>query len=331
MDSGSAPPPAYCAAPEIPPEIFQPLVAIARQGYDADDVKRYYLIMLRHLRRMGVENADAAYTLITPVSDKKAPLYNSDEDESSVQQSVELTEDHISPGPGPSGYSWSRSASYEPSYDGSIQPTNDISVIPICQQDYEPSLNATQDIQVQTPQSIALQDFPESSQGQPQVVPMMSPNYSPTRMSPQYRDANEVYVANHNPAGYAGESSRSAGQWFSPEDLNRVSGPPPMQYPPAWVTPAPTPAPYQMAMSNTQMPLLVPYHPPPPQPQPGYTEDLINPFSSGLGLTQLANELYSSPFFPTIDVIPSRKRRKVLQKGAKTILQTFQNSRQHSI
>ena len=322
MDAGPAPPPSYNAAPEIPTEIFQPLLSIAQRGYDANDIKNWYLTMVRHLRRMGTENADAAYTLITPVSDKKAPIF-SDDDSSSTNAPVESYEDHVSPGTVPTGFSWSRSASYEPS----IREHIDVPANASAQQIYNPPPEQPQQMQIHIPSSAPPQQLYESSNDRPQSVLLMSANYSPSRSTHPQLDANEILATNAEPVTFATERATS-NQWFSPDDFRGGNHQQP-QYGQPW---GPAPAPYQVAMSNTAMPLLVPFHPPPqqqqPQPEPCYTEDLFAPFSSGLGLSQLANELYTSPFFPTIDIVPSRKRRKVLRSGVKRIAQTLQNSRQ---
>ena len=329
MDSGPAPPPSYNATPEIPPEIFQPLLTIAQRGYDANDIRSYYLIMLRHLRRMGAENAEAAYTLVTPVSDKKVPLFN-DEDAGSIEQSTEPSDDHVSPktNPNATGWSWSRSPSYEPSYEPSIQATNEISVIPFSQQNYDQPAEQQQEAQIEIPPAIPPR--PLYTHGRTQSMPVMPAHYGPMQSNGPQFDMNEIC---QEPAPYGGESSRAPNQYFSPDAFNGPYHSPPVQFAHPWL-PAPNTAPYQMAMSNTAMPVLVPFHPPPqqePQRQPSYIEDLVAPFSQPTGLSALATELYTSPFFPTIDIIPSRKRRKVLQKGAKRIVQSMQASRQDSV
>lgn len=325
MDSGPAPPPSYSASVDIPTDIFQPLLKIAQLGYDANDIRHYYLTMLRHLRRMGAENAEAAYTLVTPSSDRKLPFSTSEDDSSSARPTVESYEDHISPKTCPTSWSWSRSASYEPS----IQEQSDLvaSSAPSELFDLSPEqFQQPQHVELQMPEPTPTQQsFDRALHDRRQSVLMTSASYSPTSNSGPQLDVNEINATRAEPVSYPGPPTAHASQWFSPGDFQP-------QPQPQFIHPWPSMhgrAPYQMAMSNTQMPLLVPYPqaPPPPMPQRSFTEsfadEFINPFQPG-GLSQLATELYHSPFFPTIDVIPSRnKRRKVLKTGVKRIAQSL--------
>ena len=337
MDSGPAPPPSYSATPEnVPTDIFQPLLKIAQHGYDANDVKHYYLTMLRHLRRMGTENAEAAYTLVTPISDRKLP-FSSDDDSSSARPTTESVEDHVSPKTVPSGWSWSRSASYEPS----IQEQNDLvaSAAPSELFDLSPEqLQQPQHLQMQPPEiTPTQQSFEQSGHNRHHSIIMLPPHFNDPRATRSQFDVSDLNASSEHLVFPRAQSN----QWFGHEDFTN----PPIAHPqPQFAAPWPSmlqhQPPYQLAMSTTQMPLLVPYasapprmHPP-PAPQrsftEGFTDELMNPFSAG-GLSQLATELYHSPFFPTIDVIPSRKRRKVLKSGVKRIAQTLGTARQASV
>lgn len=333
MDSGPAPPPSYSSATsEIPVDIFQPLLKIAQLGYDANDVRHYYLTMLRHLRRMGAENAEAAYTLVTPMSDRKLP-FSSDEDSSSARPTTESVEDHVSPKTVPTGWSWSRSASYEPS----IQEQNDLVPSSAPSELFELS---PEQMHLQPPEiTPTQQSFGQSGHGRHHSVIMLPPNYNDPRATRSQFDLTDLNASTEHLAFPRAQSN----QWFGPEEFTDPNiGHPHLQpqFAAPWPSMIPQQPPYQMAMSNTQMPLLVPYasappamHPP-PGPQRSFTEsftdELMNPFSNG-GLSQLATELYHSPFFPTIDVIPSRKRRKVLKTGVKRIAQTLGTARQASV
>lgn len=342
MDSGPAPPPSYQATPGIPTDIFHPLLKIAQLGYDADNIRQYYLTMLRHLRRMGTDNAEAAYTLVTPISDRKVPFSMEDES-SSARPTTESYEDHVSPKTIPTGWSWSRSASYEPS----IHEQSDLVASSAPQDIYDLSpedMHPPQHMQLQIPpgpqQTPTQQSFNHSqiSSDRPQSVLVMSANYSPSQSHRPQLDPNEICASSNEQFQFAADPQAQSSQWFSPDDFGGASNMPPPQ-PQTHLAPWPSmhqQAPYQMAMSNTQMPLLVPYpqqHP--PQPQRSFTDsfsdEYANPFSSGMGLSRLATELYHSPFFPTIDVIPSRKRRKVLKGGVKRIAQSLGTARQTSV
>ena len=339
MDSGPAPPPSYSTAiPEIPTDIFQPLLKIAQLGYDANDVQHYYLTMLRHLRRMGTENAEAAYTIVTPISDRKVHL-SSDDDWSSARPTTESVEDHVSPKTVPTGWSWSRSASYEPS----IQEHNDlvVSSAPSELFDLSPEqLQQPQQMQIQPPEITPTQkSFQHGGHNRQHSILMLPGGYSDPRATRSQFDVSDLNASNEHLAFPRAESN----PWFSHEDYsnpNIIHQPPQPQFAAPWPSMLHQQPPYQLAMSTTQMPLLVPYAQGPPamqhapQPQRSLTEsfadEMMNPFSNG-GLSQLATELYHSPFFPTIDVIPSRKRRKVLKTGVKRIAQTLGSARQASV
>jgi hypothetical protein len=310
---------------DIPTDIFQPLLKIAQLGYDANDIRHYYLTMLRHLRRMGAENAEAAYTLVTPNSDRKLPFSTSEDDSSSARPTVESYEDHVSPKTCPTSWSWSRSASYEPS----IQEQGDLVASSAPSELFDLSPEQFQQPQLQIPEPTPTQQsFDRALQDRRQTVLMMSANYSPSSGSRPQLDVNEINMTRAEPVSFPGPPTAQASQWFGPEHFQP-------QPQPQFIHPWPSmhgQAAYQVAMSNTQMPLLVPYPqaPPPPIPQRSFTEsfadEFINPFQAG-GLSQLATELYHSPFFPTIDVIPSRnKRRKVLKTGVRRIAQGLGNA-----
>jgi hypothetical protein len=336
MDGGPAPPPSYSAAtPEIPTDIFQPLLKIAQLGYDANDIRHYYLTMLRHLRRMGTENAEAAYTLVTPISERKLP-FSSDDDSSSARPTTESVEDHVSPKTVPTGWSWSRSASYEPS----IQEQNDLVASSAASElfDLSPEQLQPQHLQMQPPEiTPTQQSFQQGGHDRQHSVMVLPAHYSDPRATRSQFDVNDLNASSEHLAFPRAQSN----QWFGPDDFTNIPHPHPQtQFAAPWPSMLQHQSPYQLAMSNTQMPLLVPYAqgPPamhhPPQPQRSFTEsfadELMNPFSNG-GLSQLATELYHSPFFPTIDVIPSRKRRKVLKTGVKRIAQTLGTARQASV
>lgn len=325
-------PPSYSATPEIPSDIFQPLLKIAQLGYDVNDIRTYYLTMLRHLRRMGTENAEAAYTLVTPISDRKLPFSSTEDDASSTYPTTESYEDHVSPKTVPSGWSWSRSASYEPS----IQEQSDLVASQELFDLSSEHLHQTQNMQLQIPERTPTQQSFDRAlvNDKPQSI-MMSANYSPPVTS---LNVNEINATTAGPVIF-GQPTASASQWFGPDEFQPPPQPQPqVQYIAPWPSMHGQPQ-YQMSMTNTQMPLLVQYRHahPPASPQRSFTESFAdqfsNPWSNAGGLSQLATELYHSPFFPTIDVIPSRKRRKVLKSGVKRIAQSLgtAGSRQASV
>ena len=320
-------PPSYSASPEIPADIFQPLLKIAQLGYEANDIRTYYLTMLRHLRRMGAENAEAAYTLVTPISDRKLPLSSSEDDSSSTRPTTESYEDHVSPKTVPTSWSWSRSASYEPS----IQEQPDLVASSDPQNLFDlphDHLQQSHNMQLQLPQTTPTQQSFNRvlASERPQSILMMSANYSPSAASQPQLDVNEINATTAESIAF-GQPTASASQWFSPDDFQPQPHPQ-QQYMAPWPSMHGQPQ-YQMAMSDTQMPLFVQYpqHQAPPPPQRSFTESFAdqfsNPWSSAGGLSQLATDLYHSPFLTTIDVIPSRKRRKTLKTGVKRIAQTL--------
>ena len=340
METGLPPIPTHAATQDIPSEIYEPLLNIARGGYDANDVRHWYLTMLRHLRRIGVENAEAAYHLATPVSDTSPALMDTKagflnhEHDTSLHPPTALYSDEVSPKTDP--YMWSKSPSYEPPFEAEnheVLPT-------VSQQPYDPSNESPFETRLQAP-------FPEPPQqifnpvsGQayqmpsqmpyfmpprqvsesyniPQQSALRSANWVPSRSAQGDIDARDFSAATNERLPFSSEA-RPPNQWFSPNDFGVVNNAPPNHY-------MLNSAPYQVAMSNTEMPVLVPYDHGPPA---NYTSNIVNSLSNVMGMSSLPAELYCSPYLPTIPVIPSRKRRKMLQKGVKKIMQPLQQKRQ---
>lgn len=69
MDAALAQLSHHQASPRVvPPEIHQPLLDIAKQGYDANDVTNWYLSVKRDLHRVETASAQTSYSLTPPFS-----------------------------------------------------------------------------------------------------------------------------------------------------------------------------------------------------------------------------------------------------------------------
>ncbi|KAK3711181.1 hypothetical protein LTR37_009774 [Vermiconidia calcicola] len=321
MDSGHQSSYSHQVEKDIPNDIFQPLLMIAQCGYEPRDIKEWYRTVLRHLRRMGPENADAAYNIASPVPTTKTLLPERSENDENTTSGC--PEDHVSPMTVPC--SWTSSPSYDSSFsfDPSNTGRNRLHVGPTPQPFYDDINEQPYGIQLQLPSSPGHQQVLDFSNDRSRAIApgsVIASNTAITRQPPL--DASrltpifEALLCSHE--------SQSSDQWCSPPISSPVSSK--LQLQSHYVQPDSTVprVPYQLEMSNTAMPLLVPSDPPPRQPSyPTGPSGLMGSFSTGLGMPQLANGLYASPYFPMIDVIPSRKRRRILGKGVKKITQSF--------
>ncbi|KAK3058468.1 hypothetical protein LTR09_000032 [Extremus antarcticus] len=330
MDSGSVPPPSYQAAPEIPTDIFRPLLAIAQRQYDASEVKGYYQIMLRHLRRMGTMNADAAYTILSPISDKKGPLPGQDDDQVSPKTVAMNDEPAFEP-------------SYEPGQHDQIQiATSSRRSYPVLEE--EPR---QMDIEVK-PALPPRHDSANFCDSPPEDTSMMLPPTSAE--SAQHRQSAPRTVS--LPTHLQQQQSPYQQAWLSPEQYHLSHNMGHQQ--PRFMTPFPSPAHYHASMNSTPIPFSSPFAPPPQQQHPQqhpqqlpqqhpqqlqqqyqypqqhqYQQDqqmynepeqegFLGPLGNSLGLSNLANNLADGFYYPIVDVIPSRRGRKALMtKGVR--------------
>ncbi|KAK5170179.1 uncharacterized protein LTR77_004764 [Saxophila tyrrhenica] len=316
MESGSAPPPSYQDAPEIPSDIFRPLLAIAQRQYEASDVKQYYLVMLRHLRRMGTMNADAAYTILSPVSDRKSALPGLDG--SHIVQT--LDDEQVSPK--------TNLMNEEPTFEPSYEPGQSDQLHIATSAHHYPILNeVSRQIGAELPPALPPRhDSQQFCESPPQDMLMVLPT---STAASEHNAARAVSLP--TPPFGTPQQQPYHNPWLSPEQFH-ASHHLGQQQPRGFMLPfTQPPASYHASIANT-----LAFHPPPqPQPHPHsqpYPQDqqmyssesdgFLGPLGTSLGLSQFANnfadEFYSSPLFPMIDVIPSRKRRKALmQKGVR--------------
>ena len=333
MDSGPAPPSSFSASPQVPADLYQPLLLIAQLGYDDNDVRHWFPTVLRHWRRMSAQNAEVASTIGTPVSDSELPLSRSEDDSGSVYPTTESSEDHVSPRTLPIAWTWSRSTSYEPS----ICEQSDLMANSAPQSLFDFNSEELQQSPLQIPQITPTQQSFNQEHGMrngPQGTLMMSADYSP---AVQHLDMDEINASRSQSLTFP----VTADQWLSNEEYpllqqQLLQQQPQFAHPwPSMLPTYPSQAPYQMATMASQSPLLVPYTQSAPLPQRRFTEgfagEFVSPFAPAPGgsLSQLATHLYHSPFFPTIDVIPSRKKRK-LKGGVRRIAQSLGSARRPS-
>jgi hypothetical protein len=321
MDSGQVPPPSYQAGPEIPTDIFHPLLAIAQRQYDPNDVRKYYLIMLRHLRRMGTSNADAAYSLMTPVSDRKASLPFND-GSCAVPVTGGLTEDHISPKTVPSIEEPAFEPSYEPGQNEHLQiGSSTQQIYPVMDEGCRP-------MQVQVSTTPPMMPANVYSHVQQQGILMTAANTSPLN-NPQSHLHNDIQVTGAEPIQLGLTQQVPQSRWSTPEDFDDENNRPPLPPRFAPTFPLPNHPQYNMMMGNHVMPAAGQFHPPPQQQQmyQAEPESILGPLGSSFGISQLSNDLINNPYLPMIDVIPSRKRR-ALHKGVRRITQSIPLPRQ---
>lgn len=327
--------PADPAAQDIPNDIYQPLLKIARSGYDANDVKQWYLTMLRHVRRIGTENAEAAYDFATPVSDVTSPLFDSkvgrpeDGEQPPVYAPAGLYISGVSPGTD------SRMGSNSPSCESYIgQGVANVESVP-SQQVYHlsdgPAATTTQPISLAEPLQTAYDASIGVSRPTHGLLPALQLQTNSNPLQP-YQSNAAVHASWNHPraisaefnAGQSGalnnttfahhNQPQNANQWFGPNHFNSMNTPPPAQY-------GYPNAPYQTAMSSTAMPVLIPYEHSPPA---DYPPTLMDNLSTAFGFS-IPSEMYSTQYLPAIPVIPSRKRRnRMLQKGVKKITEQLQ-------
>ena len=316
MESGPGPSSLSQSFSDIPREIYQPLLEMAQRGYDVNDVKTWYGTLLRHLRRMGAENAEVAYRMGTPASDCSSTLpiqsnRRAPEDyPSSRRTTLGSVHSHVSPKTQPAAWPVSQAPemlSETQAQDFAIQNQLQISASP--QQVY----TLSDQIQPSAPQQqsyVASADFSQA--------PFMSATYSPSQMMGAENLPFGYGTSTSEAVAFTGEAA-TANQWFSPDDFNMVNDTPMRRHT------SPTP-PYQMEMSNTQMPVLVPsYQPSPPASLISANTDP----ASFNGINQYSfpptNTLSTPMFYTPVTILPSRKRRKLLQKGVKKMMQPLQN------
>ena len=290
------PPPSYQSNPEIPPKAYRPLLEIAQQGYDASDIKQWYLTITRHLRRIGSENVEAAYHLLTPTSecpptlqDQQVQIFGEDH-QSSLKPTA--TSRHSDQTPKLDTSNWSSCFSFDPFAETRLN----VFSTPPAQPTYEPALDSGPNVQ-------------------------MSAQWSPSATAAPEIDVNELSTvastaAEETQATIAGAVASSP-QWFSPDTFDVANDIPRSEQSYCGYQ-------YQLAMSNTSMPLLVPYESPIQMSYTLASSITANTFSNS---SRSATELYYSPYAPPISIIPSRKRRKILKKGVKKMMQPLQQQR----
>lgn len=329
-------------SPTVPSSIYQPLLRMAQQGYDANDIKLWYLTVCRHLKRIGVENASVAYSMSPPLrthlptaaSIETPSRLLSEEDISSLRASTILPQD--GPSPKTEINAWTNNYSFDPFGDTQLQLG---SASEQTLQNFEqPNDNRL----VPPVPALPVQDHMEPrNDNNPNV--RLSAHWSPTAAAAAEIDVNELSSAATaaTEAVAYGTNRLGTNPWYSPEDFRTINN--------AQATRASLySTPYQMSMSTTAVPLLVPYDqqrphqnppvptfdPPPTQPY-GHSRSYsvgqsIAP-PSGMSFSSSFDNPHSFLYSPTISVIPSRKRRKLLQRGVKKIIQPLQAQRQASV
>ncbi|KAK3718491.1 hypothetical protein LTR37_004995 [Vermiconidia calcicola] len=185
MDSGQQSPHSGQAGLNVPHDIFQPLLMIAQCGYEPRDIKEWYRTMLRHLRRMGPKNADAAYNLasLMPTTNTLLPEISEDD---ALNTTSGSQEDHVSPMAVPCG--WTSSPSYESSFsfDPSYTRGNRLHVGPTPQPLYD-DIDECYGTQLQPPSSPGQQQLLDSSDDRSRAISSGSivvSNPATTRHSP---------------------------------------------------------------------------------------------------------------------------------------------------
>ena len=301
MEAGLVQAPSFQTSSEIPRAIYQPLLEIAQHGYNANDIKDWYLTISRQIHRIGSENAEAAYNLITTASESfpsflTAPpvrLLNGDE-ASNVKNTSSQN----------SGFDfWSDSFSFDP----------------------------FQGTQLQSSSATPAQSIYQSPNHERQNSMCMSAQWSPSPSTGPEIDVNELSTAANEAAAMISNVTNSS-PWFSPGSFSMPNEPPRSRQTSCSPSQIGTSnsfvedlsqsrhqsysPPYHMAMSNAAMPMLMPCEQRQPSPM------LSNAMPTSLGLSfPSSTGLYSTTFPPPITIIPSRKRRKTLQKGVKKIIQ----------
>jgi hypothetical protein len=325
MDAGSAPPPCYQAV-DVPTDIFKPLLEIAQRNYHPDEIREYYRTMVRHLRRMGAQNVDAAYTIMTPASDRKISLPVG---EAALIQVTTTESDHVSPKTVPILEEHAFEPSYEPGQFDHLH-TNQTTecAYPIMEENLTPV-----SMEVPPPQP----PRPIAQQQQQQNVLMTTTSFDPPPVRPLGMDHMHARSVSADQLPYTMGQQQLQPQWMpQPGMLNSASSPPLEQ---ARFVPngTPSPMPYQMTVPQNPVQFANPFQPPPPQQQMMYhhpqqadsADDFRGgPLSNTLGLSNFSHDLYSNSLYSMIDVIPSRKRRKQLQKGVRRITQSIPLPRQ---
>ena len=319
----------------IPNEIYNPLLQIAQHGYDAHDVKTWYLTVMRHLRRIGMENVQAAYRPFSPTSNQTTLLdplarVSSSEDTTPTKATFQAQQ-QPQPQQQPqqnttldtSFCDWSESFSFDPFQDEQLH----LRYSSPAEQIFEPAL------------------VRQACENTTNIrgTPYMSANWSPSATSAPEIDVNEITASTASeqpvfatttdmcdPSDFtAAANSSHESQWFSPEAFDALSdfssarsvsispfSTPAMSYS---ILPTPESSVYDLSQPE--------YAAHPPLPTASSLATAV-----GLGSTMRSTEFYFSPYAAPISVIPSRKRRKLggVTKGVKKIMQPLQN-RQHSI
>lgn len=327
MDAGSAPPPCYQAGPDVPTDIFKPLLFIAQQNYHPDEVKEYYRTMVRHLRRMGAQNVDAAYTLMTPASDRKVSLPVSEA--AMIQATIEQSDDHVSPKTVPILEEPAFEPSYEPGQFDHLEtgPSTDSGYAVL-----DESLTPVS-IEVPPPQPPR-----PNAQQQQQSTLMMTTSFDPPPTRPIAMDQGHARSISADHIPFTMPLQQMQTQWLPQNAVFNPASSPPLQEGRFAPTCTPSPMPHQMALPNNALGFGNPFPSVPQQHQQQqmyYHPQQVNsadnfhgPLSNNFGISNFSHDLYSNSLFPMIDVIPSRKRRKALQKGVRRITQSIPLPRQ---
>lgn len=228
MDAALAQLPTYHLRSSIPHEIYQPLLDIAQQGYDANDILQWYLSIKRDLHRIDTANVAVQYSLTPPFSvcspvphDPPAPLF-SNEHTSPVDANIRPQDFYEAPQTNLD--LWSGPFSLFPSEQNQLNVTTSTSIPP-------------------------LRIGQSAAENQNSIVHLSSP-WSPTAPTFPNLEVNELSAVG-NEAEKPSNHIINSLQWFSPDSLNAINNV-------SRKRSASDSSPYHVAISNTAMPLLVP-------------------------------------------------------------------------
>ena len=232
------------------------------------------------------------------------------------------------------------------SMDSDMMPTT-TSYTVAAQDNMSQAYNTPQSYQTYTTTPQQVDTTPEPSQPQ-HMLPTWSPAPSSAAEPDMYALSASATVSNGNLVAFAGEPTTAAPTypWYSTQDVNDLQArtqsqqshlsqhslpssaqqqqsmqPQPQLAHPPFFSPE-----YNTQLSNTAMPVLVPYASSTGN-RGGYTKAAAMTAAPG------GASLYSSSsgYLPIIHVSSSRRRRKALQKGVKKIVQPLKGRRQASV